>query len=298
MIWIIIAGNTFWLLFANTLVGEKLLTNSLPHIALSFVYPILVFGFYLSTIVFFSILERSKIVWAVVVFFSFLTYTGILGFQWQYFVGEIAISAAVWFFLFSFERSHVLINKKSSIIARTSLALTGTTIVISFVIAVNFFTFYTRTLAQNNLILTNRTIIRGLSPLLRIYLSDLHITNLDEPFGQYLRTEARRSGTTIDQTRKTVLNKLGLSSMDDTKTVRVALVTSLNQSIFKTFSSFRRQIPILISLGLGIITQTMMTLSSIVNYGLLQIYLFLFLKWKLVNVEKREVALQELVTKE
>lgn len=294
----IITGNLFWLLFANTLATEKLLTNSPFHIALSFVFPILLFGIYLSSIAFFSILERSKLLWILVAIFSFLTYTVILGIQAQTILGELGVSAAIFLFIFSFHKNHVLVNKRSSIIARSTLSLTGSTLLISIIIALNFYGFYIKALASDNLIFTNRTILTSLSPLLRIYLTDLKITNLDETFNQYLKDQAVGSKTTLEKTRQETLSKLGLQTADDKKPLRTILVQSLTQTIFKPFNGFRKEIPVLISLGLGIITQTLMTVSSLLSYVFTQALYLAFLRLGILRVVKKDIAVDEVESKE
>lgn len=289
----IILGNIFWILFANSLQGEHILTNSPPHIILSFVYPIVLFGLYLSTIIFFSFFEKSKILWFVVVISSFISYVSILGPQAETVIGEILVSLAIFIFLLGFHRTEVLINNKSSIIARSSLALTGSTLIISIVIAVNFYNFYRKTLNTNNLLLSNRTIVKNLSPLIRIYLSDLQIKNLDETFGAYVKRIAQETHTNQTTARLTALGKLNLKDVDDTKNMRYVITQSLNDSILKGFSEYKKQIPILISLGLGIITQTLMTVSSVLSYGVTYLLYKLLNHFKLIHLKRREIVIDE-----
>ncbi|HSX40831.1 MAG TPA: hypothetical protein VLF68_04440 [Candidatus Saccharimonadales bacterium] len=291
---VLLLGNSFWLLFARSLTSDHLLTNSLPAILLSVLYPVIVFGLYLTAVLFFSLMAKQKILWLLLIVCSFVSYPFILSKSWQSIVGELVISCCIFAFLIGFHRFHVLLHNKTAFLPQVSLSLMGPTVVISIVIAINFYSFYARTLTSGNIIISNQVFLHGLSPILRIYLDDLHVTNIDETYGNYLKRRAFETRTTTAQVDTKTEGMLLIGNINQNAKIRTVIEKSLNESIIKIFAQYRRLIPVVVSLGLGIITQTLITFSTFITYGSFYILYNLFLRLKLLRLSQKSVSVESL----
>jgi len=275
---LIFSGNFFWFMLIDSFTSSHLLTNSFFQIILSFIWPILIFSVYLSLLVVLSIYITNKLVLFFLIFvsmvdYSFLTGGGILGA-----FAQIAISIAFFFFLFNLKRITVLNHDKTSIAQNQSTSFATSSIAISIILAISFYHVYTKTLAVNNILLTNQLLAKALSPIIRVYLDDLNAKNADEKFSDYLKRESTLKKISYDELRTKTLDKLRLTKADDNNSIRNLIKQSLNQSVLIITQNYKKQVPILISLGLAVIIQTIMSVSSLISN---------YLTWLLIKILKR-----------
>lgn len=294
----LMTGNLFWFLFAKSLQTEPLLTNSPIRIALSFLFPILIFSFYLPNVLLFSLFIRSKIIWFITIVISFSLYPYILGLHPVSFVGLLVITSSVFLFLFNFQQSRFIFHNKSSILGQFSYALTITTVVISVVIAINFYTFYKNVLATTNTVLSDNIFITSLRPILMTYYDDLKVTNGKETFKHFIQRKAGNNPARQEQVKSKTLLILGLQNASTSSSMSTLIETALQQNLVKVFSSYKRQIPVLISLGLGIITQTLLTISSFLASCITYTLLRLFTYFGLLEMRTRPVIIDEITSRE
>ncbi len=258
----ILTGNLFWYIFTNSLQTEPLLTNSPLRIAFSLLLPIIIFALYLPSILCYSFFEKSKTLLLIFIILSFASYPFIVGLSQLSIAGQLVISLSIYFFVEVYHKAKFLMNKKTSFIGQFSLSLTITTLTISIVIAINFYSTYKNILSQNNILISDKIFSTSLLPVTRAYLDDLQVTNISEKFGDYLLKRSNQTNEPIDKIRTKILFILGLPSVSDSETMGVLIETSLRKNIIHIFTTYRREIPVLISLGLGIITQTLLTVST------------------------------------
>ena len=289
----LISGNLFWFLLANDIKAQHLLTNSPIHIALTFVLPIVVFGIYLSGILYFSIFAGNKILWFITALLSFVLYPFILGITVITVLGEIIISLAIFIFLMGYHRSQILFNGKASHLGQFYVALSGATLIISITVAVSFYNFYGKTLSQANVVLSNQGFVSTLKPVMRAYFDDLNIKDVNETFGTYLIRRSRETRTTQASVENKTLYILGIDNVQKSDTMETLINNSIKNSILKVFLSYRRQIPIVISLGLGIITQTVLSASTFIGYLFSIFILRVLIKFRLVRINKKTIETEE-----
>jgi hypothetical protein len=260
----VISGNYFWVLFSNVLQTSKLLTDSPVNIVFSFVFPIIALAVYLTSILYFSILFKNRIAWIILAIISFLSYY-LVDKTLLNFVGGIIMSLAVFGFLFSFQRTIILINKKASFLARFSVSLTLPTLIISIVIAITFYNLYRNSLLKQNVFVSNEAIVATIQPVVKIYLEDLNITDGNETFGHYLQRRSHDLGLSTSVVKKRTLASLNLQNADQNDHMAVLINRSLKISIIDLIAKYKRQIPLLVSLGLGIIAQVLLSIANIVS---------------------------------
>ncbi len=286
-------GNLFWYLLANDIKAQHLLTNSPVYIALTFVLPIIVFGLFLPSILYFSIFVKNRIIWLIVCLLSFMFYPFIIGVSFLTLLGEIITSVSIFTFLFGYHKSRIILNGKTSHLGQFYVALSGATIIISITVAVTFYGFYQRTLSQANVVLSNQGFVSTLRPLMRAYFDDLNIKDINETFQNYLYRRSFETGQSRTYLENKTLYILGIQNVRLSDTMETLINDSIKNSILKVFLSYKRQLPILLSLGLGIITQTILSVSTFIGYIFSIIFLKILLKLKLLKTEKRGIEVEE-----
>lgn len=263
---ILLTGNLFWIIFGYNLKTEHLITNSPLTICLSLLAPIMLYGIYLAFLLQISFLTRRKF-WIALILLSNTVYPFIIDINiLESLTGILIVSGAVFYFLYNFQRLSVLYHGKKSFLGRLSLSLSGTTLIITLVMASHFYSFYRMALFSGRTIIPDRTVIENFNPVIKIYLRDLNITDLNETFGNYLRKQSYSLRMPVATVRSEVLLKLGLGGEAENQTMGTVIKDSINGLILKLTAPYRRQLPVLISLGLGIIIQTMLTASIYVCY--------------------------------
>ncbi len=291
----LISGNLFWFLLANDIKAQHLLTNSPISIALSFVLPIIVFGIYLPGILYFSIFLKNRAAWLVLSLLSFVLFPLILGITIYTVLGEIIISLAIFTFLIGYHRSRIIFNGRNSHLGQFYVALSGATLIISITVAISFYNFYGKTLSQANVLLSNQGFVSTLRPVMRAYFDDLNIKNVNESFGSYLARRSRETRTAEANVETKTLFVLGIDSAQKTDTMEALINNSIKNSILKVFLSYKRQIPIVISLGLGIITQTILSVSTFIGYIFSILIFRILIKLKFIRVEKRTIEVEDIL---
>jgi len=275
---LIFFGNFFWFSLIDNFTSSHLLTNSFFQIILSFIWPILIFSVYLSLLVILSIFVTNNLLLFFLIFLSMVDYSFLISEGVVSTVAEIAISIAFFFFLFSLKRTTVLTRDKTSIFQNQSTAFAISSIAISITLAISFYNVYTKTLAANNIFLNNKLLAKALNPIIRVYLDDLHVTNADEKLGNYLKRESTLKKIPYDELRAKTLDKLRLTRADDNNSIKNLIKESLNQPVSIITKDYKKQVPILISLGLAVIIQTIMSVSSFISN---------YLTWALLKILKR-----------
>lgn len=209
-------------------------------------------------------------------------------------LGEIVISFSIYFFLVHFHQVHVIDKYKTSMLGQLSIAFSNASLIISLVLAFNFYNFYAYTLSSQNVFTTDKVLAKSLFPVVRIYVDDLGVTNLNENFQSYSKRKAIETRKTEEQIKTQVKDRLGVDIANN-DTMKDAIKKSLDKSVFTFVNSFRKQIPIFASLGLGIITQTLISASTFVSniFTVLLLRLFLFLK--LIRYEKEKMIVDVIV---
>ncbi len=288
VITLIILGNLFWYLFISALKGTHLLTDSTFQIILSFVYPILVFSLYLSVILVMSLFIKKYLLLYLIIFLSMANYPFLLRKEIGSIIGEIAMVSALFFFVINFKKVHVIENKKTSLSDQLSLAFSNTSLIISITVAINFYTFYVHTLAETNVLITNKIIAKTLVPVAKIYLDDLHIQNPNEIFSAYLQRQSQESNLSLSQIKKQVLEKLNLTNASESNSMKELITSSLDKNILRIIDEYRKQIPILISLGLGVITQTLLSTGSFLSHVITLLLLKFLRHLKLITYKKKQ----------
>lgn len=288
-------GNLFWCLLANDLKAQHLLTNSPVQIVLSLVFPIIAFGLYLPSILYFSYFEKNKVLWVGLALASFSSYLFILNLTMYTILGEAAITFAIILFLFSYHRTKVIIGNKPSYLLRFSVALTGATLIISFTVAFTFYNFYYKTLSDTNVILSNKGFISALKPVMRVYFDDLNIKNVSETFGNYSARRASETKTSRENIKNKTLYILGITTAQENDTMETLINNSLKNSILKVFVSYKRTVPILISLGLGIITQTLLSVSSFIGYLISILILKILIRFRLIRIVREALEIGDFI---
>ncbi len=123
-----------------------------------------------------------------------------------------------------------------------------------------------------------------LAPIVSIYNDDLEIVDPNEKFISYQKRISIKNNISIAQVKLITLKKLRLNSANDNAVMKDLLKVSLDNSILKLARNYSRTIPILISLGLGIIVQTLITISSsLSNY----ITMIIFIVLRKSNITKK-----------
>jgi hypothetical protein len=262
----IFLGNTFWYLFKNSLILAHLLTVSFLPIAFSFIQPIIVFGVYLTCLLLFSFFVKKKLWWGVVIILSTIFYPIVINTTFFTIIGSIIISASFFSFLYTYHNTCVLIKRKTSFFTEFSLSLTTTTFIISIIVAFNFYSLYKDTLSQGNIVTSDQLFSTSLRPIVRLYYDDLNIKNGNEIFADYIKRRTIATHQSADIVRIKTLAVLGLNKASDNDSMNILLTYSLRDTILKIFITYKKQIPLLISFGLGIITQTLLSLGSFLGF--------------------------------
>lgn len=291
---IIITGNAFWYLFVQSLEGSHILSSSAFIIIVSLLSPIFVLSVYLALLPFLSIFIQRKILLFFFIFLSMFDYSHLIEGGYLSMLGEIIISVSIYFFLVHFHQVHVIDKEKTSILGKLSIAFSNTSLIISLVVAFNFYNFYVHTLSSQNVFLTNKIVARALSPVVKVYLDDLHVTNLNENFLQYSKRRAIEIKKTEQEIKNQVKERLGVD-IQNSDTMKDVIKRSLNKTIFKFVYSYREKIPILVSLGFGVITQTLISASTFISNIITIALLHLLLYVKLVRYEKKEATVDSIV---
>lgn len=292
----LIFGNLFWFLLANDIKAQHLLTNSPLAIAVSFVFPIIVFGIYLPSILYLSIFVKNKVFWILTSLLSFALYPLILGVGVLTIIGELVISFSIFIFLLAYHRSRIIFNGKSSHLGQFYVALSGATLIISITVAVSFYNFYGRTLSQANVVISNQGFVSTLRPLMRAYFDDLNIKDVNETFHNYLFRRSYETGKSVSFLQNKTLYILGIGSANQTDNMETLINNSIKNSILKVFLSYKKTIPIVISLGLGIITQTVLSVSTFIGYVFSILIFQILFKLKLIKVEKKTIETEETIS--
>lgn len=262
---LILLGNLFWYVLIQNLSGSHILTNSALQIALTLLVPIVVFSLYLSCCAIFSIFLKTRLIWFVVLLLSMADYFILTGSGYLDLVGELIITVALFLFLVNFHKYDVFVSGKPSLNSRISQAFSTSSILISLTLAFNFYSIYSHTLSSNNQFISNRILARILTPIVSIYNDDLQITNPNEKFMDYQARMSKQENITPLQVRQNTLAKLKISSGDDSALMKDLIKASLDNSVLVLARDYGKILPILISLGLGIIVQTLISISSTVS---------------------------------
>lgn len=292
---LILVGNFFWFRLIDSFTSSHLLTNSFFQIVLSFIWPILIFSVYISLLVVLSIFVTRRLLLFFLIFISMVDYSFLTGGGVQSTVAQIAISFAFFFFLFNLKRTTVLTLDKTSIAQNQSTAFSISSIAISIIMAISFYNTYTKTLAGNNILLTNQFLAKVLSPTIRVYLDDLHVKNSDEKLSDYLKRESALRKISYSKLRALTLDKLRLTKADDNDSIKNLIKQSLDQSVLKIANDYEKQVPILISLGLAVIIQTIMSVSSFISNYLTWLILKILKRARLVKSQSKEIMLKKIV---
>ncbi len=290
---VLVLGNAFWLLFANDLQTEHLLTDSPFHIILSFLYSILTLGLYFATLLAFSFFVKKPLFWFLFSALSCVSFLFIVGISIVSLSGEVVLSLAMYFFLASYHAMDVLVKNKTSPLAKAGVSLSGVSLIVSIVIVFTFYNYYSHILSQTNTVLSEQIMLKSFSPVLRVYIDDLKITNLNEDFASYLKRRSAATGTSEVILQDRVLKRLDLTQIDSSEKMRNVLSRSIGNILSGIIDHYQKQIPILISLGLGIITQTMITASILLSNLFLFFYLKVMRQHKLIETKKHEVDVEE-----
>ena len=289
---LIAIGNFFWFKLLGDFKDAHLLTNSLIQVVLSFIFPIVILCLYLSILVISSIFIKNRWILFLAIYLSTATYPFLIGGSLSSTGGGILIAIALFYFLISFRKLTVLKRYKPSVIQTQSTAFSITSIVISVVLAVNFYNIYVKSLTSTNTLLSSQLLAKTLNPVVRIYMDDLHIKNPQEKISDYLKRESKAQKLTYDELKSKLMDKMKVTKIDENGPITNLVRDSLNGSVLKIAKEYDKQIPILISLGLGVIIQTIMTtagfLSGYLTWFLLKI--LGLLKLSKINVKQIELT--------
>lgn len=289
----IVYGNLFWYLFVSSLQSEHLLTDSPVTIVLSFLTSILILSIYFTLLLHTSLYVRKRLLWFVIALCSFLIYPFLLNLSALSVIGELVLSCAMYFLCVSFRTLHLVNQKKDSLMGKTAVSLSGISMIVTLVIVVNFYSFYAQILTSTNELVSHRVLLQSFSPLIRLYLQDLQVKNLDDSFTTYLAKRSLQTHIPAATLRQIVLNRLNLNTVSNSETMRNVLLQAVSQSMTTVLSHDRKQLSLLISLGLGAITQTLLT-ASIGLSSLLTYCLHAFLTRKgLLRKKERSVVLTD-----
>lgn len=274
---LILLGNLFWYFLIQNLSESHILTNSAPQIALSFLSPIALFSLYLSGCALMTVFIRNKLVWLLIVVLSLADYPVLTGLGYYDFLGLAAITSALFFFLVSFQRYEILRNGKTTLSSKVSLSFNSASFIISLTLALNFYSIYSRSLSNSNLIISDALISRVLAPIELIYNDDLKVINPDETFKDYQLRLSRTTKIPPNQVRIYTLQRLDLQTAGDNMRIKDLIKLSLNRYAARLTNQYSKAVSLLISFGLAVIIQTLISLSSTLsNY--LTAGLFLGLK--------------------
>ncbi len=295
---VLLTGNLLWEALTSDLQTGHVFVNSPLNIALFLFFPIFIFAIYLSSLLYFSIFEKQKKTWFFLILFSCLTYPFSLQFTLQAIIGELVISGALFFFLINFHSLHVISMKRPSFSGRYFLAIGIPTLIMSVTIGVNFYNFYRKSIVTQNAFFSSNIITQSINPIFRIYIDDLDITNLNEQFSAYMKREALQKKISPDKVRNDTLRLLNLTTASETDTMRVLDEKSIRSSLLQVFTRYRKQVPLIASLGLAIITQTLLSVSILLGdiFSLLFLRLFQYLgliRQKKLTIESVEITSTE-----
>ncbi len=270
---IIILGNLFWFNFSQTINETHLLTNSAITIFSTITIPILLFSVYLSLCALGSIFIPSKRIQIIILILSLVDYVMVTGGDYKDVIGELVICVGLFMFQVNFHNSVAFTNNKRTSLNRISSAFSFTSILISLVLAINFYSIYTQALTSDNLLVTNKLMKQILRPIVYLYLDDLKIKNIDETFGNYQVRMAKLNHQNASLVKSITLSKLNITQAEDTEPMKNLIKKSLDNSILKLAHNYGKTIPLVISFGLGIIIQTLLSISSFIanfiTFGLL-----------------------------
>ena len=273
---LIALGNLFWFILIRNLDTNQILADSTLKVTLSLLIPIVIFSLFLSCCAIFSVFIKSRLIWFLVLLIATADYFLLTGGSYLDFLGEIAIVVALYIFLLNFHKYEVLVDGKPSMTSRISSAFSTTSLVISIILAFNFYSIYAHTLSSSNLLVSNHLLSKMLTPIVRIYNDDLKIVSPNEKFIDYQLRLSKETKLTPTQVRTNTLTKLNINKASDNDLMKDLLKSSLDNSILKLARDYGKTIHILISLGLGIIVQTLITVSSTIsNYLTLGIFIIL-----------------------
>ncbi len=260
----IVLGNIFWFNFSQTINETHLLTNSAITIVSTITFPIMIFSVYLSFCALLSIVIPNKQVQLLILVLSLVDYVMVTGVDYKNLIGEVAICAGLFIFLINFQSRVTLVNSKSALFNRVSSAFSITSIIISVILAINFYSLYTKSLASDNVLVTNGIMRQILKPIIYIYLDDLKIQDLNESFTHYQVRMSKLTHQDISVIRSITLSKLSITQANDTEPMQSLIKKSFDNSILKLAHNYGKTIPLVISLGLGVIVQTLLSISSLI----------------------------------
>lgn len=287
-----ISGNLFWYLFAQQLKTEHLFTNSSIKIALSLTAPIVLFGIYIVSILFFSFFVRKRIIQLVLIILSFSFYPFMLPSKFidTDILSGIGSSLAIFWFLYSYNKITIKVNDAFSFSTQMFFALSGTTLLITLMTGFVFYNFYKDALTQDKIILSDQFVSETFAPISQIYIEEFG-TSKTETFTSYVRRQAQLTKQPEDTVREQTLNKLGLKNVNSRSSMGIVIGLSLRNMIFKVTSTYKRQISVFLSLGLAAIIQTVMTVGAFISIIFGRLLLWLFIKKiKLLSVENGKIA--------
>ncbi len=287
-----ISGNLFWYLFAQQLKTEHLFTNSSIKIALSLTAPIVLFGIYIVSILFFSFFVRKRIIQLVLIILSFSFYPFMLPSKFidTDILSGVGSSLAIFWFLYSYNKITIKVNDAFSFSTQMFFALSGTTLLITLMTGFVFYNFYKDALTQDKIILSDQFVSETFAPISQIYIEEFG-TSKTETFASYVRRQAQLTKQPEDTVREQTLNKLGLKNVNSRSSMGIVIGLSLRNMIFKVTSTYKRQISVFLSLGLAAIIQTVMTVGAFLSIILGRLLLWLFIKkFKLLSVENGKIA--------
>lgn len=287
-----ISGNLFWYLFAQQLKTEHLFTNSSIKIALSLTAPIVLFGIYIVSILFFSFFVRKRIIQLVLIILSFSFYPFMLPSKFidTDILSGIGSSLAIFWFLYSYNKITIKVNDAFSFSTQMFFALSGTTLLITLMTGFVFYNFYKDALTQDKIILSDQFVSETFAPISQIYIEEFG-TSKTETFASYVRRQAQLTKQPEDSVREQTLSKLGLKNANSRSSMGIVIGLSLRNMIFKVTSTYKKQISVFLSLGLAAIIQTVMTVGAFLSIIFGRLLLWLFIKKiKLLSVENGKIA--------
>lgn len=289
---VIILGIFFWYVLIQSVKSAHLLTNSAFTVILSLFFPIIIFSLYLSFCIIFSVFVKNRLLRFLILFLSTGDYFFLTGSGYMDFIGEVVITSSLWYFLLNFDRYDVIVGGKSSITSRVSSAFSAVSLVISLTLAINFYSIYTHSLSSNNLFISNSILGKMLAPVVAIYKDDLKITNPSETFLNYQLRMAKKSKISPTQIKINTLKKLKIQNATDDLLMKDVLKLSLDNSVLQLVRTYGRLIPILISLGLGVIVQTIISISSAISSYVTLLLFLLLRKLKILQSREKNYTIQ------
>jgi len=293
---IILSGNIFWYSFLQSIGASHILSSSTLIVAVSLIIPIFFFSMYLSFLPFLSIFIERKLVLFFCILLSMFDYSLLIDNGYLGVIGEIIISCSIYFFLIHLHQIHVIDKYKTSIVGQLSIAFSNASLIISLVVGYNFYNVYAHALSSQTLLMTNKVAAKALMPIVKVYLDDLQVKNIYESVKDYSTRRAQETKKTTDEIKNQLSATLGVP-VSDANTLKDVVKKSLDTSLFKFTSLYRSQIPILISFGLGIITQTLISASTFISNVVIVILLRLFLFLKVIRYQKEKIVVDILVPK-